>query len=250
MATGIVGAQGEAVNVATCRRVLEPFLHELSESLGRAIDAKDPCTSTHSEEVATVSHALALALRLSPGDADIIHIAGHLHDIGKIGVPDAILFKAGPLTQEEWAVMRRHPGMGAEMLRPVAALQAYGIPVMVEQHHERFDGKGYPSGLGGRDIHPGARIIAVADGLSAMMQRRTYREAWSFDEAFAEIRRCAGTQYDPEVVSALQVASGPVRAIMGAFADAGVGAIPKRTAPESSGLASFPHHGPEVPYLA
>ncbi len=203
----------------SCRRVLEPFLHELSESLGRAIDAKDPCTSTHSEEVATVSHALALALRLTPGDADIIHIAGHLHDIGKIGIPDAILFKPDRLSDEEWGVVRRHPGMGAEMLRPVAALQLHGIPAMVGQHHERFDGKGYPQGFSGRAIHPGARIIAVADGLSAMMQRRSYRAAWTFDEALEEVVRCRGTQYDPEVVDALRATQAPVRGIMEAFAE-------------------------------
>ncbi len=178
------------------------ILHELSESFGRAIDAKDPWTKNHSEEVAVLSHALALAIGLSPRQADVIHIAGHLHDVGKIGVPDAVLSKSGPLTPEEWQLVREHPQLGAEILAPVRSMTAMGIPSLVLCHHERFDGSGYPCGLVGTDIPLGARIIAVTDSLSAMLQERPYRAALDFDTACVEIARGSGTRYDPNVVKA------------------------------------------------
>lgn len=182
-------------------------LHQFAESLGTAIDAKDPYTSMHSEEVAEVSHALALTLGLSPREADIIHVAGHLHDIGKIGVPDAILRKQGALTTQEWQAMRRHPELGANILMPVAALSSLGVVDMVLHHHERYDGKGYPGKFKGVQIPLGARIIALADSLSAMLQNRPYRQALNFDKVSNEIVRCSGTQFDPRVVEAFRKSS-------------------------------------------
>ena len=179
-------------------------LHQFAESLGTAIDAKDPYTSMHSEEVAEVSHALALTMGLSPREADIIHVAGHLHDIGKIGIPDAILRKKGALNTREWQAVRKHPELGANILKPVAALGSLGVVDMVLHHHERYDGKGYPDKLKGGQIPLGARIISLADSLSAMLQDRPYRLALDFDKVGNEIVRCSGTQFDPRVVDAFR----------------------------------------------
>lgn len=178
------------------------WLHQFSESLGTAIDAKDPFTSRHSEEVAEIAHAIALGMGLDARTADLIHLAGHLHDIGKIGVPDDILKKKEPLTGPDWKFIRRHPDIGADILRPVEALSESGIVAMVRHHHERFDGRGYPCGLKGEAIPLGARVISLADAFSAILQHRPYRPARTFDTAVAEIINCSGTQFDPEVTAA------------------------------------------------
>lgn len=178
------------------------LVHQLAASLGRAIDAKDRHTLAHSEEVAVVAQALALAMGLPPGLADRVHVAGHLHDIGKIGVPDHILCKPAALTEPEWQRMRAHPDLGADILAPLDCLSRSGVVAMVRAHHERFDGTGYPKGLTGNAIPLGARIIAVADSLSAMLQARPYRPARTFEAARAEILRGRGRQFDPKVVDA------------------------------------------------
>ncbi|MFZ5587342.1 MAG: HD-GYP domain-containing protein [Thermodesulfobacteriota bacterium] len=193
-------------------------LHQLAESLGNAVDAKDHCTRSHSEEVAGLGRLLALRMDLGAHQAEIIHIAGHLHDIGKIGVPDAVLGKPGPLTPAEWEMVKLHPVIGADIVRPVAALTGPGgIADMILHHHERFDGAGYPHGLAGAAIPLGARIIAVADSLSAMLQRRPYKPPRALDEAVAEIAGLAGAQYDPQVVRALMACRGE---LAGALAQA------------------------------
>ena len=184
------------------KAIATTVLHQFSESLGAAIDAKDPCTSLHSEEVAEVAHSISLAMGLETADADLIHVAGHLHDIGKIGVPDAVLLKTTPLNDSDWKFIRRHPDMGADILKPVEALADSGIVDMVRFHHERFDGNGYPCGLEGDAIPLGARIIALADTLSAILQNRPYRPAQDFEAAVAEIINCSGSQFDPDVVKA------------------------------------------------
>ncbi|BBD10010.1 HD-GYP domain-containing protein [Desulfovibrio ferrophilus] len=178
-------------------------LHQLAESLGMAVDAKDPCTCEHSEEVAVISQILALRMGYSPRKAETIHIAGHLHDIGKIGIPDDILRKPGTLTTREWGIIKRHPEIGAQIVRPVKALgHPGGIADIILHHHESYDGTGYPHGLRGRNIPDGARIIAVADSLSAMLQPRTYKPAMDFEAAAADIVRYSGQRYDPRVVEA------------------------------------------------
>lgn len=180
-------------------------LHQFAESLGNAVDARDPNTYNHSWEVAEVSRMLAEALGLSPKHAKTVHLAGHLHDIGKIGVPDAILQKQGRLMDDEWRLMKRHPEIGATIIRPVEAFASKGgVADMILYHHERYDGTGYPSALRGEAIPLGARIVAVADTLSALLQDRPYRRGTGFAAAMAEIRRCAGSQLDPKVVLALQ----------------------------------------------
>ena len=185
-----------------CNGAVTEIIHQLAESLGKAIDAKDTYTLAHSEEVAVISQTLALSMGLGHQMADLIHVAGHLHDLGKIGVPDEILAKTSPLTPKEWLEIRKHPDIGADILAPIACLRECGIVDMVRAHHERFDGSGYPKGLTGGQIPLGARIITVADSLSAMLQSRPYRTAKSFDEACREIARGMGSQFDPKVVAA------------------------------------------------
>ena len=175
--------------------------HELAESLGRAVDARDCRLFQHSAAVADISSLLAQAHGLTPRQAEMVHMAGHLHDVGKIGVPDSILLKPGPLTDAEWEIMRRHPKMGADILRPVKVFCGRpGVCEIVLAHHERWDGTGYPYGLAGNDIPLGARIVAVADALSAMTEERLYRRSRTLHEAVEEVARSAGTHFDPCVV--------------------------------------------------
>lgn len=179
-------------------------LHQLAQSLGNAVDARDTSTYNHSEEVAEVSRLLARLMALPPIEVEMIHIAAHLHDIGKIGLPDAILKKPGQLSTEEWLLLRQHPEMGAKIVKPVAAFcDPGGVADIILHHHEHYDGSGYPSRLSGMNIPIGARIVAVADTLSAMMQNRLYRQGTSFDIALKEIVRCNGNQFDPAVVRVL-----------------------------------------------
>ncbi|WP_461680540.1 HD-GYP domain-containing protein [Solidesulfovibrio sp.] len=195
--------------------VLMALVHQLAASLGKAIDAKDPHTMAHSEEVAEVAKFLAAAMGLPGHVVTCVHVAGHLHDIGKIGVPDAVLGKPGSLDADEWECMKAHPAIGAEILLPLACFAPTGIVDMVRAHHERFDGGGYPLGLSGRAIPLGARIISVADSLSAMLQTRPYRPAMGFADARLEIVRCAGSQFDPDVVDAFLAVAGDVRRLLG-----------------------------------
>lgn len=175
--------------------------HELAESLGRAVDARDCRLFQHSSAVADVASLLAKQHGLTVRQAEMVHMAGHLHDVGKIGIPDSILLKPGPLTPAEWRIMRLHPKMGADILRPVKVFCGRpGVCEMVLAHHERFDGSGYPYGLRGNDIPLGARIVAVADALSAMTEERPYRKSMSLQEAVEEVARGAGTHFDPCIV--------------------------------------------------
>ena len=183
------------------------YVHQFAESLGNTVDAKDPLTFNHSQEVAQISQILARTMALSDSKVDRIHLAGHLHDIGKIGIPDSILKKQGRLNREEWTWIKKHPEMGAKIVRPVTSFGVRGgVSDMILFHHEAFDGTGYPFGLRGAEIPLGARIIAVADTLSALLQNRPYRPGTSLELALAEIRRCSGSQFDPSVVEALGAA--------------------------------------------
>jgi HD-GYP domain-containing protein (c-di-GMP phosphodiesterase class II) len=189
--------------------------HELAESLGRAVDARDRRLSRHSEVTAELSSLLARAHGLTPRMTAIVHMAAHLHDVGKIGVPDSILHKPGPLDAAEWEIMRRHPVIGAEILRPVRVFCGRpGVCEIVIAHHERFDGSGYPFGLRGASIPLGARIVAVADALSAMTEDRPYRDGLPLGHAVAEIVRGAGTDFDPQVVRDLIGLRREVEALM------------------------------------
>lgn len=214
---GGAAAKADAVCAASCPSTVTTLIHQLAESLGNAVDAKDPHTLAHSEEVAVVTQTLALAMGLPPATADLIHVAGHLHDLGKIGVPDVVLRKPGKLASDEWLLIKAHPNIGADILRPLDCLRDSGIMEMVLHHHERFDGQGYPHGLRGQSIPLGARIITLADSLSAMLQARPYRPPLEFDEAASEIERCSGSQFDPEVVKAFLANKEKVRTLVQLF---------------------------------
>lgn len=197
-----IGALAQREDNRVQREVLRS-LHLFAESLGNAIDAKDHCTCLHSEEVAIIAQAIGIQLELPSMETRLLHIAGHLHDIGKIGIPDSILKKDSGLTDEEYQEIKLHPQLGAEIVTPVMGAVGNGeIVKVILHHHERFDGKGYPDGISGFDIPLGARIIAVADSLSAMLQNRPYRDAMEYGDAVEEIIRCAGTQFDPVIVAA------------------------------------------------
>ena len=190
-------------------------LHQFAEALGNAVDAKDPQLYNHSHDVAETGVILATGMRLSPSEIDLIDIAGHLHDIGKIGIPDEVLKKRGALNENEWRWMRRHPEIGAEIVRPVPSFNiAGGVANIILGHHEHYDGSGYPQGLQGEAIPLGARIVAVADTLSALLRDRPYRRGCTFDKAFTEIKRCSGTQFDPAVVRILEKSRQEVREML------------------------------------
>ncbi|MDM7461223.1 MAG: response regulator [bacterium] len=168
------------------------------DALLAALDTRDTETEGHSERVAAYTMAMARRLNLPPRELTDIERGALLHDIGKIGVPDSILYKPEPLTPEEWEIMRQHPVIGYRMCMKVDALRP-AAPIVLH-HHERWDGQGYPYGLAGEAIPLGARIFAIADTLDAMTSDRPYRQARSFAEAREEIVRCSGTQFDPEMV--------------------------------------------------
>lgn len=180
------------------RRIMESAYLETIHSLAAAVDARDPNTSRHSENVARLATAVARALDLGEQEVRNIGVAGLLHDVGKIGVPDSILSKPGPLTEEEWEKVKLHPALGESIIHHASSLRE--IVPLVLHHQERFDGKGYPSRLTGEDIPLGARILAVADAYEAMSSNRPYRPAMSRDEIVAELQRSAGTHFDPKLV--------------------------------------------------
>ena len=169
----------------------------LLHSLTSAVDAKDAYTCGHSERVALVSRHLAQQMGLNEKDVEQIYMAGLLHDVGKIGVPEAVLQKTGKLTPEEFDQMKRHPQIGARILQDIK--QVREIVPGVLHHHERYDGKGYPVGLAGEKIPLMGRIICLADCFDAMTSNRTYRKALPLEVALTEIRRCSGTQFDPRL---------------------------------------------------
>lgn len=177
---------------------LEKVYLETITALTSIIEMKDHYTKHHCERVTIYAIAIAQALKLSQSEIELLRSACQLHDLGKISVDEKILTKPGKLTEEEWREIRMHPVKGAELLRPLTLLG--GIVSLVEQHHERYDGKGYPAGYKGNQIKLGARIMAVADSFDAMTTSRPYAKSLTLDEALAEMERCRDTQFDPEIV--------------------------------------------------
>lgn len=172
----------------------------LLHSLTSAVDAKDPYTYGHSERVALLSRHLSQQVGLNEHDIEQVYMAGLLHDVGKIGVPESVLQKTGKLTAEEFDAMKKHPEIGARILQDVRQIKQV-IPGVLH-HHERYDGAGYPMGLAGEDIPLMGRIICLADSFDAMTSNRTYRRALPLEVALAEIRRCSGTHFDPRLAEA------------------------------------------------
>jgi ribonuclease P protein subunit RPR2 len=171
-------------------------------ALANAVEARDAYTGRHAERVAAYGLAIASAAGIDPVDSPEMEFGFLLHDVGKVAIPDAILFKPSGLSEEEEAVIRKHPVVGWEILREIDFLGE--AKLVVRHHHERWDGDGYPDRLRGDDIPVLARVFAVADTLDALTTDRPYRPATSFEAARAEITEAAGGQFDPDVVAAFE----------------------------------------------
>ena len=170
----------------------------LLDGMISALDYRDTETQWHSRRVALYARRIAEEAGVEGMELEVIEQGALLHDIGKIGVRDSILLKPGPLAPEEWDEMKKHPEFGYRMLAKMPYLSEQALIVL--QHQERFDGRGYPNGLSGKDIVLGARIFTIADTMDAITSDRPYRKGRSLEVAKQEIRRCAGTQFDPELV--------------------------------------------------
>ena len=183
--------------LADSKELLEKSYLESIEVLRRTVEVKDVYTRGHSDRVSEYSLLIGEKLNLPPDQMKTLKIGALFHDIGKIGIPDAILLKTDKLTDDEYSEIKNHPAIGAHILSN-ASIFADIIPI-VKHHHERYDGKGYPARLAGEDIPYLARIVAVADTFDAMTSRRSYRQALDFDYTMNEIERCKGTQFDPAI---------------------------------------------------
>lgn len=186
-------ASAEAESEATCLGVIG--------ALAAALDARDPYTAGHSERVARLAVAIGRSMGLTEPELEVLHLGALLHDIGKIGISDTVLRKPGTLTADEFEEIKKHPGLGARILRPLNFLAEH--IAIVELHHEQPDGRGYPHGLAGEDIPLPARIVHVADAFDAITTARAYRPARPTNEAIAELWHHAGTGFDPQVLQAI-----------------------------------------------
>ncbi|MCM8814239.1 MAG: response regulator [Candidatus Omnitrophica bacterium] len=198
-------ADQSAVAIANARfyRQLQNVYLQIVTLLTSTIEMKDHYTKGHSERVMKYAVSIAQAMGLPYEQVETIRVACELHDLGKVGIHDRVLTKSGKLTEEEWIEMKSHPSKAADILRPLSFLSKEII--LIEQHHERFDGTGYPFGFKGEEIPLGARIISVADSFDAMTSNRPYQPVRTTDEALQELERCAGRQFDPDVVQAFTV---------------------------------------------
>src|SRR5438445_11005953 len=195
---GTHGTSEAAPHGAEGPRALPPAVIETISSLAFAIDAKDHYTQGHSQKVSSYAALLAEAVGLSEAEVEEVRLAGVLHDIGKVGIPESILNKSGPLNPDEWETMKSHVVFGAKILEPLKPLAR--IREMVHHHHEYFDGSGYPEALRAEQIPLGARIVAVADAYDTITSDRTYKKGRSAEEALAELERCANAQFDARIV--------------------------------------------------
>jgi putative nucleotidyltransferase with HDIG domain len=195
---GIAQEASVAIENARLYKNLQDVYMRAISALVSAIDAKDCYTHGHSQNVTKYALAIAKELGFDNEQVENIAIASQLHDLGKIGIHDYILTKPGKLTEEEWEEMKQHTIKGVEILQPLNFLN--GVVDIVKQHHEKYNGEGYPDGIKGERIKLGARIIAVADSFDAMMADRPYRKAYTLEGAVEELKKCSGTQFDPMIV--------------------------------------------------
>ncbi len=200
LVSAIADQAANALQRANLHEQMETSFVQTVVALANAADARDSYTQNHSDRLASLAEATCEEMALPDDVVKAIHWAALLHDIGKIGVPDEILRKPGPLTDSEWAIMKRHPVIGAKIVAPVKKLA--NVAPIIRAHHERYDGTGYPNGLKGEEIPIGARLLSVVDAYGAMTDDRVYRNAHSHAEAIEELQRCSGTQFDPKVVAA------------------------------------------------
>ena len=217
--------------MAATKRI-ELTYDETLETLAAALNVRDHDTLTHSRRVALYSVEMAKRLNFSPTELKQLERGAFLHDLGKIGIPDSILLKPGKLTPEETAVMQSHVRIGYEFTSRVAFLSSAALIIL--NHHEYYDGTGYPEGLAGEQIPLGGRIVAVANAFDTMCSKTAYKGERTFNEAVVELRRCSGTQFDPKVVDAFL--SIPEEALEKVRAEATLKGGPKASADSESDL--------------
>ncbi|HWV19935.1 MAG TPA: HD domain-containing phosphohydrolase [Devosia sp.] len=220
------GAQVELADHANrlSREVEKATAHLLAREeeiiwrLARAIEYRDGDTGEHVSRVARISKIIGEGLGLSPQQCRMIYLAAPLHDIGKIAIADAILSKPGKLTQEEMARMREHVTIGARILADADSDLIRTAELIAQSHHEKWDGTGYPNAISGTAIPIEARIVALADVFDALCSERPYKRAWTLEEAYSEISRCAGSHFDPACVASFQSRWHEISALMGGAA--------------------------------
>ncbi|HHL40749.1 MAG TPA: response regulator [Deltaproteobacteria bacterium] len=215
IATVLCGQAAIAIENARLYKRLSGTYMGIIATLASTIEARDPHTGGHAARMVRYSEAIAREMGVSGRELETIRRAALLHDIGKIGIPDGVLLKKGTFTDEDFAVIKEHPEIGGRILNNMEGLEE--VALLVNYHHEHYNGRGYPHGVGGDAIPLGARIIAVADAFEVMTSARPYRRAVSESDAVAELRRMSGTQFDPKVVEAFEMAL----ARMGRFAGRG-----------------------------
>src|SRR5256885_8824268 len=188
--------------VAEQMRRLGTSRAEALRRLALAAEYRDDASSQHTERVGATSAAIAVQLGLAPAEVELLREAAPLHDVGKLAIPDAILLRPGKLTVEEYELVKTHAELGARLLSGSSSPVLQMAAVIAASHHERWDGNGYPEGLAGEEIPLVGRVVAVADVYDALTHDRPYKSLWPVEQAIAEIRRAAGSQFDPRVVDA------------------------------------------------
>lgn len=193
-----VGGNSEYCSVPATALEARRFLLSAVDSLVALLDLKDQCTGMHGAQMSNWALGMTKMLELTPQEIEDIQIAATLHDIGKVGIPDAILKTAQPLQPHEWKLMKKHPEYGWAITKEIIGMERVSLYIL--HHHENYNGKGYPAGLKGEIAPLGARIITILDCFDAMTHDRPYRTALSLDEALGELQKFSGEQFDPRLV--------------------------------------------------
>jgi cyclic di-GMP phosphodiesterase len=207
------------VNVDARTREIRETRLEVIRRLGRAAEYRDNETGMHIIRMSLAASILGRAVGLSHEQCELLLNASPMHDIGKIGIPDRILLKPGPLDPDEWAIMKRHPSIGAELLSGGSSDLMQMAETIAHCHHEKFDGSGYPRGLEGEQIPLAARIVAVCDVFDALLSKRPYKAPWTVDDALAELDKRAGSHFDPDLVTKFHAVLGDILQIHARYAD-------------------------------